>query len=179
MAAASTSPAAETLPPNSPLLYLTPQTLYLLLSRQQVSLKWLWSLYIHVSLAKGGYTQHITRPEGFWFLDSRRTPDASYSADVVCALALSSVESELEDALKKRVKQVSLEDTERWGQLTCRTWLLRVLEELDAEGWISVRVGSTVEDVEAEAKDGAAAAAEGNGDRVLRSKHVILLAGGR
>lgn len=80
----------------------------------------------------------------------------------------------MEDALKERVKAVPLEDTERWGELTYRTWVLRVLEELDAEGWISVRVGSTVEDVEAEVKDGAAAAAEGRGDRVVRSRHVIL-----
>ncbi|KFY12416.1 hypothetical protein V492_03886, partial [Pseudogymnoascus sp. VKM F-4246] len=99
---------------------------------------------------------------------ARRTPDASYSSEIECALALSWVETELEDALKQRVKQVPLEDTERWSELTCRSWVLRVLEELDAEGWISVRVGSTVEDVEAEAKDGAAAAAAGNGDRVLR-----------
>ncbi|KFY92317.1 hypothetical protein V498_05040 [Pseudogymnoascus sp. VKM F-4517 (FW-2822)] len=174
MATVSTSTTTSTSPPTTPLLHLEPQTLYLLLSRQQVSLKWHWSLYIHVSLANGGYTLHITRPEGFWFLDARRTPDASYSADIVCALALSWVEAELEDALKERVKAVPLEDTERWGELTCRTWVLRVLEELDAEGWISVRVGSTVEDVEMEAKDGAAAAATANGDRVLRSKHVIL-----
>lgn len=85
----------------------------------------------------------------------------------MCALALTWVESELEDALKERVKVILLEDTERWGELMCRTWVLRVLEELDAEGWISVRVGSTVEDVEAEAKDGTAAAAavEGRGER--------------
>ncbi|OBT43060.1 hypothetical protein VE00_05505 [Pseudogymnoascus sp. WSF 3629] len=174
MATATTSTTASTSPPTNPLLHLEPQTLYLVLSRQQVSLKWHWSLYIHVSLANGGYTLHITRPENSWFLDARRTPDASYNADIVCALALTWVEAELEDALKERVKQVPLEDTERWGKLTCRTWVLRVLEELDAEGWISVRVGSTVEDVEAEAKDGAAAAAGGQGDRVLRSKHVIL-----
>ncbi|OBT62574.1 hypothetical protein VE03_07399 [Pseudogymnoascus sp. 23342-1-I1] len=170
----TTPPSPPSPPPTNPLLHLEPQTLYLLLSRQQVSLKWHWSLYIHVSLTSGGYTLHITRPSGFWILDARRTPDASYSADIVCAVALSWVDSELEEALKERVKAVPLEETERWGELTCRTWVLRVLEELDAEGWISVRVGSTVEDVEVEVKDGGAAAAAGVGDRVVRSRHVIL-----
>ncbi|KFY45032.1 hypothetical protein V495_03140 [Pseudogymnoascus sp. VKM F-4514 (FW-929)] len=164
----------ERFSPPSPFLHLEPQTLYLLLYCDEVSLKWHWSLYVHASLTSGGYTLHITRPEEFWFLDARTITDASYSSDIVCAVALTWVESELEDALKERVKAVPLEYTTRWGELTCRTWVLRVLEELDMEGWISVRVGSTVEDVEAEVKNGAAAAATGIGDRVLRSRHVIL-----
>lgn len=48
-----------------------------------------------------------------------------------------------------------MEYTERFGPITCRTWLLRALQELDDEGYISIKPGYSVEDIKEEAKDAA------------------------
>jgi len=44
-----------------------------------------------------------------------------------------------------------MESTQRFGSLTCRTWLLRALQELDDEGYVSIKPGYRVEDLEDEA----------------------------
>ncbi len=43
-----------------------------------------------------------------------------------------------------------LENTERFGGLDGRAWVLRVLEELDDKGFIQIVPGKTVREIQAE-----------------------------
>ena len=63
---------------------------------------------------------------------------------------------------------------ERWGPLTCRTWLLRTLSELDDEGYISIKPAATVEEVEEEALSLAGSnAADMQGGKQLGAKDKV------
>ena len=127
-----------------PILRLEVNGLYVLLSEQEVSNRWHWALYLHRGPSQG-WTFHITRPTGFWFYDYRTSESVIYSDEVITALKIAVIDPDMHTILRDRLAQVPLEDTRRFGVLTCRTWLLQVLEKLDNEGHISITLGSAVE----------------------------------
>ena len=78
----------------------------------------------------------------------------------------------MHDGIHTRIGAVPFEGTARYGALTCRTWALRVLGELDSEGYISLRPGITFRDIEMEAEGLAYEAPDvGNGPLVRNSCH--------
>lgn len=151
--ASSSNPAGE-----GRILPLEVNGLYILLTDQGVADKWHWVLYLHRAMSRG-WTLHCTRPTGFWFFEQRTSETVIFSLSVVTAIKIAVMSPSMQEALRDRVAEVPLEDTQRFGTLTCRTWLLRAVDELDSEGYISLKHGSRVEDVEHEAKDAAAIAA--------------------
>ncbi|KAK8147490.1 hypothetical protein G3M48_001532 [Beauveria asiatica] len=135
--------------------------LYILLSEQGLAYRWHWGLYLHKE-KEWGYAMHITRPSDAvpWRYEDREVRNVIFSISVTIALKIAVILPDMDDALRGRIARVPVDDaadanaaaaTKRWGQLTCRTWLLRTLSELDDEGYISIRPAATVEEVEQEA----------------------------
>lgn len=140
------------MPGNNSVLKLDINGLYILLTQQSVDNKWHWGLYLRRGVSKG------------WIFQSRRLPATGcttviYSERIVVALKVAVIPPDMHQPLRGRlgVRQagVKMEYTERFGPITCRTWLLRALQELDDEGYISIKPGYSVEDIKEEAKDAA------------------------
>ncbi|KAM3522707.1 hypothetical protein NHJ13051_005498 [Beauveria bassiana] len=140
--------------------------LYILLSEQGLAYRWHWGLYLHKEKERG-YALHITRPSDAvpWRYEDREVRNVIFSVSITLALKIAVVTPDMDDALRGRIARVPVDDAadanaadanaaavrERWGPLTCRTWLLRTLSELDDEGYISIKPAATVEEVEEEA----------------------------
>lgn len=76
-----------------------------------------------------------------------------HSMSLVAAVKIAVVDDpRMQKALNERISKVPLEYTTHFGTLTCRTWLLRAVHELDSEGYISLKPGTKIEQLEAEAK---------------------------
>ncbi|EJP67174.1 uncharacterized protein BBA_03748 [Beauveria bassiana ARSEF 2860] len=119
--------------------------LYILLSEQGLAYRWHWGLYLHKEKERG-YALHIT-----WPSDAVLAVPVDDAADANAAAA-----------------------RERWGPLTCRTWLLRTLSELHDEGYISIKPAATVEEVEEEALSLAGSnAADVQGGKQLGAKDKV------
>ncbi|KFY92315.1 hypothetical protein V498_05038 [Pseudogymnoascus sp. VKM F-4517 (FW-2822)] len=125
--------------------------LYILLSKQEIPDTWHWGLYLHGG--PNGWVFHITRIADMWIFDKHLSPNIIHSMSMEAALKIAVLDDpRMRQALNDRISTVPLEDTARFGRLTCRTWVLRAIYELDTEGYISLKPGATVEELEAEAK---------------------------
>lgn len=145
---------------NVPLLNLDIDGLYIILTEQSVDNKWKWGLYLHRELNEGWFF-HITRGAGpdpdDWVYENQTLDSVIYSEDIVAALKVAVIAPDMHEPLRDRLgtgpePEVKLEATQRFGDLNSRTWLLRALQELDDEGYISIKQRYTVEDLEEEAK---------------------------
>ncbi|OAA57276.1 Beta-lactamase/transpeptidase-like protein [Cordyceps fumosorosea ARSEF 2679] len=148
-------------------LHLDANALYVILSNQSANNVCHWVLYLHIS-ARLGWAFHISNlgvVPGTWEYRCDESCDMTYSPTAVAAVKVAGdMVPEMHDALRRRIglhggrpPVVRLEDTPRFGQLSCRTWVLQALYELDNEGYISVLPGYLVEDVAEEAASLAAA----------------------
>ncbi|KAK3903509.1 hypothetical protein C8A05DRAFT_32755 [Staphylotrichum tortipilum] len=72
------------------------------------------------------------------------------AAETVAAVKVASVEPLLHEPLRERVAQVPRENTERYGPLDGRAWVLRAMDELDDGGYIQIVPGKTVHEIQAE-----------------------------
>jgi hypothetical protein len=152
----------------TPYMTLEDNGLYILLSELDVEYKWHWGLYLS-NYPHNGYVYHITNdnPAGKWIYETKTSTRVEYSDNIILALKIAAVHPDLRQALGERIRQISAQNNS-YGELTCRTWLLQVLHELDAEGYISLT--GSVREVEAEAKDAATlAASRGNRRNVKKS----------
>ncbi|KAJ3498812.1 hypothetical protein NLG97_g820 [Lecanicillium saksenae] len=162
MSAAETKPSAQDLlrtftsPGPKVQLQLDINGLYIILSTQSANNVWHWVLYLHISESLG-WVFHIT-DLGLvsWEYHCYECSDMVYSATAISVVKVADMAPEMHEALHARIgfdsrPAVRLEDTEHFGRLNCRTWLLQVLYELDNEGYISVRPGYSIRDVEQEA----------------------------
>ncbi|OBT51282.1 hypothetical protein VE04_07259 [Pseudogymnoascus sp. 24MN13] len=132
--------------------------LYILLSKQTTPDTWHWGLYLHCG--PNGWVFHITRVADKWFFDKHLSSNIIYSLSLVAALKIAILDTPgILEALGGRLAEVPLEETTRFRPLTCRTWLLRAVHDLDTEGFISLKLGTTVENLEAEAQGKALRAA--------------------
>ncbi|KFX97170.1 hypothetical protein O988_04999 [Pseudogymnoascus sp. VKM F-3808] len=141
--------------------------LYVVLYRQDVDNKWHWSFYLQ-RYSRQGWIMHATRPTGFWFYQKRTSTTVAFSDSVVSILKIAIIPADYHDALANRIAEVPLEDTQRYGAFTCRTWLLRAIDELNDEGHISLKLGTTSQHIEQEASLKAANAAA-LGQRMLEN----------
>ncbi|OAA57235.1 hypothetical protein ISF_07156 [Cordyceps fumosorosea ARSEF 2679] len=136
------------------ILPLDENGLYILLSDQDRKYHWHWSLYLHREMLSGS-TFHIARPSAAvpWRYEDVEVRNIIFSLSVTLALKIAIIPPDMDGPLRDRLARVPMgvADTKRWGPLTCRTWLLRALSELDDEGYISIKPSATVEEVEAEA----------------------------
>lgn len=146
--------------------------LYIILSKQDVPDRYHWGIYFHTG--PSGWIYHCTRVADSWFLDSHLSTNIIYSLSMVAALKIAIVDHpQMKDALKARIPQVPLSNTTRYGPLTCRTWVLRVVDELNIEGHISLKPGTSVENVEAEATLKATRAAANSTQTIDKSSFSI------
>lgn len=136
------------------ILKLDENGLYILLSEQTIQYHWHWALYLHRQSTEG-LAFHITRETAAdpWAYEGRSVKNVIFSIKITAALKIAIVPPDMHDAFSNRVAQMALEETERFKPLTCRTWLLQAVYELDNEGYIAVKPGTRVEDIEAEAKE--------------------------
>lgn len=159
-----TAPHAEYPGRRIPPLHLDVNALYVVLSTQSAGNACHWVLYLHIS-PRRGWAFHITNlASPHWeYRCDEACDDMAASQTVVAAVKVAAdLVPEMHDALRARLGRdarpvVRLEDTPRFGRLTCRTWLLQALYELDNEGYISVLPGYAVHDVAEEAASLAAA----------------------
>lgn len=141
---------------NAPQLQLDVNALYIILSTQSTSNVWHWVLYLHISESLG-WVFHITNLGSVtWEYHCHESTDMACSSTAISVVKVADMAPEMHEALQRRIgldgrPVVRLEDTDRFGRLSCRTWLLQVLYELDDEGYISVRPGYSIRDVEQEA----------------------------
>lgn len=138
-------------------LHLDVNALYIILSTQgAVSSACHWALYLHIG-PRLGWVFHITNlGRVSWEYRFDEATDMACSASAVSAVKIADMAPEMHEALRRRIgldgrPAVQLQDTEQFGPLTCRTWLLQALYELDNEGYISVLPGYSVKDVGEEA----------------------------
>lgn len=146
--------------------------LYVILFNQDgLQNEWHWGLYLHRAGGEG-WLFHIITPGGDWTYQHRATDRVMTSQRVVAALKVAVITEDMHDGIHTRIGAVPLKDTARYGALTCRTWILRVLDELDSEGYVSLRPGITFRDIEMEAEGLAQQApVVGNGPLVRNSCH--------
>ena len=71
----------------------------------------------------------------------------------------------LHDALAKRLTEIPVQPSSRYGPITCRVWVKEALEELDNEGYIKLQ--GKVNDIEQEAID------EAVGNKLRRKRTTI------
>ncbi|KAJ6784053.1 hypothetical protein PWT90_00340 [Aphanocladium album] len=137
-------------------LQLDVNGLYIILSTQSANNVWHWVLYLHISDSLG-WVFHITNLGTVsWEYHCHESTDMVCSPAAISVVKVADMAPEMHEALRARIgldsrPVVKLEDNERFGRLSCRTWLLQVLYELDNEGYISVRPGYSIRDVEQEA----------------------------
>lgn len=134
------------------ILKLEPDGLYILLSEQELPQHWHWGLYLHKTQTEG-MAFHITRPSDLypWKYEARKIQNIIFSVSITVALKIAVVSGDMHEVLQDRLAQVAIEENERFGALTCRTWLLEAVAELDDEGYISIKPGATIEQIETEA----------------------------
>ncbi|KAJ6787641.1 hypothetical protein PWT90_06627 [Aphanocladium album] len=132
--------------------------LYVVLSDQGANQPMHWGLYLHTGKERG-LIFHIRnrQDDPTWFFEHKTSERMMQSQSVMVALKIAVLQpAAMHDALEKFMGTttetgISMEDPNRYGQLTCRTWVMLALYELDQHGYISIMPGYTIEDVEAEA----------------------------
>ncbi|XWW98009.1 hypothetical protein V2A60_006005 [Cordyceps javanica] len=144
-------------------LHLDVNALYIILSTQGANDACHWVLYLHISPCLG-WVFHITNLGRMsWGYRCDESPDMAWTPTAVAAVKVAAdMVPEMHEALRGRLgldsrPVIKLEDTERFGPLDCRSWLLQALYELDNEGYISVLPGYSIEDVAEEASSLASA----------------------
>ncbi|KAJ4149968.1 hypothetical protein LMH87_010740 [Akanthomyces muscarius] len=137
-------------------LHLDVNALYVILSTQSANNACHWALYLHIG-PRLGWVFHITNMGCVsWEYRCDEATEMTCSATAVSAVKIADMTPEMHEALRQRIgldsrPAVKLQDTEQFGPLTCRTWLLQAPYELDNEGYISVLPGYSVKDVGEEA----------------------------
>ncbi|OAQ96044.1 hypothetical protein LLEC1_02747 [Akanthomyces lecanii] len=137
-------------------LHLDINALYIVLSTQSASKAWHWALYLHIG-PRLGWVFYITNLGCVrWEYHCDEAADMAYSATAVSAVKIAEMVPEMHEALRRRIgldgrPAAKLQDTEQFGPLTCRSWLLQALYELDNEGYVSVLPGCSATDVGKEA----------------------------
>ncbi len=151
--------------------------LYVVLSEQSQPGAWHWGLYLHTTKT-GGWIFHIRnyRNDPTWFFEHKRSESIVFSFNIVVALRIAIItpeemHGELQNFIGTTESGISMADPNQFGQLTCRTWVLQALYQLDQGGHISIIPGYTVRDIEQQAL-GVAIVNSGTGaplpsDRVL------------
>ena len=158
--------------PSTPRLSLDVNGLYILLRDQGLENEWLWGFYLHRGLSDG-WIFYVSRPADSWLYDHRTSRTVVYSLSIAAALRIGVIEPLMHETLRDRIGRVPLENTERFGDLTCRTWLLRAVGDLDNEGYISLLRGTTVEDIEQEAMGAASESSDSAGPKGKTSQYSI------
>lgn len=138
-------------------LRLDTDALYIVLTLQSTSNAWHWALYLHVRETYG-LVFHISSlgARGIWEYRCDESRDMIYSQSAISVVKIADMGPEMHEALHRRIglgsrPAIPLIDTVQFGRLTCRTWVLQALYELDNEGYISVRPGYSIRDLEQEA----------------------------
>lgn len=138
---------------SQPALELEENGLYIVLCEEPNEYRWHWVLYLHLRRTDGCFF-HITRPSRAdpWVYEDRTISNVVFSSPISVALKVAVVPPDMQDALRARIGAVAMEDTRRFGPLMCRVWVLQALAELEDEGYISIKAGSTIEQIGEEAK---------------------------
>jgi hypothetical protein len=126
-----------------------------MVSEQQTTDVLHWGLYLHQG-GKTGWIFHVTNQSmaGDFFYDHRRSDTVVHSVSIRAALKVAVVRTDMmQRALRDRLARIDLGtwNTQDFGPLDCRSWVLRALHELDMEGYITIVLSRTVLDIEEEA----------------------------
>ncbi|KAL5353087.1 hypothetical protein ACLOAV_001117 [Pseudogymnoascus australis] len=116
-----------------PMLAYQENGLYIVLYNQDTPGQWHWTLYLHLGHLKGVIMHAVKDKEGRWQYDKRPSDTVAISQNVAYSLKIAVIEPVLQAALINRTAQVPIQDTRRFGALTCRTWVLSALNKLDNE----------------------------------------------
>ncbi|EPE26276.1 hypothetical protein GLAREA_02188 [Glarea lozoyensis ATCC 20868] len=127
-----------------------------------------WGLYLHKS-GNDGETFHISNSEGPWLYHAKSTTRVVSSKSLLAGLKVSTIRPETHEALRRRLAVVPLEDT-GFGELSCITWVLDALLELDEEKGIIIQK-DRVRYMELEAREWAQKATKDKKCVIFKSKY--------
>jgi hypothetical protein len=146
-----------------------PNGLYILVTNQGDSMGAIyhWGLYLHKG-GNDGENFQISNPQGPWVYHAKSTTRVISSKSLLVGLQISTIRPEIHDALRKRLAAVQLEDS-GFGELSCITWVLDALLELDEEKCINVQK-DRVRYMELEAREWAHKATKDKTCVTIRSK---------
>ncbi|KFY36098.1 hypothetical protein V494_05323 [Pseudogymnoascus sp. VKM F-4513 (FW-928)] len=142
---------------SGPFLPYEPSGLYVLLYKQKKPTEWHWTLYLHQSIGKGIEVHAVTdKNTGRWIIDRRNTDRIVTSGSLIYALKVGIINPDSHEIVAARIAEVPMGDTEEFGKFTCRTWVLRAIQDIQDEGRISIKLFHTIQHIEQEAINGAA-----------------------
>ncbi|KAF2014396.1 hypothetical protein BU24DRAFT_410145 [Aaosphaeria arxii CBS 175.79] len=109
--------------------------LYILLENIGYENSFHWGFYLATS-SSDGYIIHMTYNEATtaWIFEEKLTSDVGNSPSLLVAVKIAVVEQTLQHHLVSRLRSAN----RHLPALTCRTWLMNALKELDDEGYISL-----------------------------------------
>ncbi|EGX94378.1 hypothetical protein CCM_02649 [Cordyceps militaris CM01] len=131
-------------------------SLYVILSEQSQPNSWHWGIYLHVDEA-GGWIFHIRNSAHEpWYFEHKRSETIMTSKTIMVALRVAIIRpKDMHGALQSFIgttqSRIGMADPNQFGRLTCRTWVMQALYQLDQSGYISIMPGYTVQDIEFEA----------------------------
>lgn len=131
--------------------------LYLLLSDIGAERQFHWGFYLAKSpthgvifqVVKGTYTTGDK-----WEYKTKPSINVPNSVNLLVGVKIAVLEPILHNALATRLAEIPVQDSSRYGAITCRVWIKEALQELDDEGYIKLK--AKVNDIEEEAVDEAA-----------------------
>ncbi|KFY81852.1 hypothetical protein V500_11023 [Pseudogymnoascus sp. VKM F-4518 (FW-2643)] len=115
-----------------------------------------WGFYLATE-PKSGIVYHVINgPQtgDRWQYQTKKSHNVPSSVNLLTAMKIAVIEPLLYEALAARLATVPVEDSSRYGLITCRVWLKEALHILDDEGYINLT--GTVPLVEDEAVETAA-----------------------
>ncbi|KAJ9293156.1 hypothetical protein DTO271G3_8100 [Paecilomyces variotii] len=136
---------------NSGDIILDKNGLYILLSDIGAELQFHWGLYLAKEPTHGVIFHVICGPHtgNKWKYQMKLSSNVPSSFNLLLAIKIAVIDPVLHDSLAERLAQVPVQDSSRYGRITCRVWLKEALEELDNEGYIALK--ATVNKIEEDA----------------------------
>ena len=152
--------------PSDPISFET-NGLYLLLSDIGAERQFHWGFYLAKGPTDGVIFHLISGPQtgNTWQYQTKPSTNVPNSVNLLVAVKIAVMDPGLHDALAKRLTEIPVQPSSRYGPITCRVWVKEALEELDEEGYIKLR--GKVNDIEQEAID------EAVGNKLRRKRTAI------
>ncbi|RMD43095.1 hypothetical protein DV735_g2000, partial [Chaetothyriales sp. CBS 134920] len=137
---------------SDPILFDT-NGFYLLLTDIGAEMQFHWGLYLAKAPSHGITFHLINGPHtgNTWKYQSKTTHNVPSSVNLLVAIKIAVIDPALHTDLARKLAELPVTTSSRYGPITCRVWVKEALHELDDEGYIAIKPEHTVDDIELEA----------------------------